>query len=461
LKIEIGGCAIVVAQEDDPDVVVLTTDNFDEFISNDFVLVEFYAPWCGHCKKLSPEYSAAATALKDSGSPVKLAKVDATVESALGERFGIRGYPTLKFFRSGSPVEYDGGRTAKDIIIWVTKKSGPPSKALSSAEEVAAYVASAGTRGIAYEPSSLSTWENVAKSEKTQAFAFAHVLDASHGGKAGTVELHKDGEDPQVYDGAFEEAALVQWFLAEGFPLVDELSQESWTRAQQGSIDLLAVFYTEGAASGAEEAALAVAKATKGTLVVTTSSQVGIASRWGSSGAVTPTAIYVSNKISGNPSFTIWNEDTQVAFDGTSLKAFVDGALDGSYESWIKSEPIPENNDGPVKIVVGKNFDEIVRQKKDVLIEFYAPWCGHCKKLEPIYEEIGTHFAKDNNIVIAKMDATANGTPKDVSVGGFPTLIFFDANNQQTPYDGDRELESFKSWLATHRVTKIEEHDEF
>lgn len=59
-------------------------------------------------------------------------------------------------------------------------------------------------------------------------------------------------------------------------------------------------------------------------------------------------------------------------------------------EPHIKSEPIPDSNDGPVKVAVGKNFDEVVNKNgKDTLIEFYAPWCGHCKKLTPIYDELG------------------------------------------------------------------------
>jgi len=55
----------------------------------------------------------------------------------------------------------------------------------------------------------------------------------------------------------------------------------------------------------------------------------------------------------------------------------------------LKSEEIPAHNDEPVKVLVGKNFEEIVYDEtKDVLVEFYAPWCGHCKSLAPKYDEL-------------------------------------------------------------------------
>jgi len=439
---------------EDPDVVVLTSDNFDDFVKNDFVLVEFYAPWCGHCKKLTPEYQKAAAALKASGSSVQLGKLDATVEGSIAERFGVKGYPTLKFFRSGEAIEFDGGRTANDIVNWVTKKSGPPSKVLATQAEIDALASGTGTRVVAYVTGdNEATWSTIAKSDKLQAFAFSHVNDAAlfGGKKEGTVELIKDGEDTKTFDGEFKTTVISQWVLSEGFPLVDELAQESWTRAQTAGLNLLAVF-AKADDTAAAAAALEVAKANKGTLVVTSSEQVTIASRWGASGNVVPTAIFVVNGAA--PSFVIWNEENAVEFNTENLKAFVAGAQDGTYESYVKSEPVPENNNGPVTILVGKNFEEVVYQNKDVLVEFYAPWCGHCQKLAPIWDELGESYKADDNVVIAKMDATANGLPKGVSVQGFPTLIFWDSEGKQTVYEGDRELPAFQSWIEKNRSSK-------
>jgi protein disulfide-isomerase A6 len=87
---------------------VLTDSDFDSLVldSNDLWFVKFYAPWCGHCKNLKPEWAKAATALKGS---VKIAKVDATAESDVAGRYGVRGYPTIKIFPPHSkddPEEY-------------------------------------------------------------------------------------------------------------------------------------------------------------------------------------------------------------------------------------------------------------------------------------------------------------------------------------------------------------------
>ncbi|XP_062858359.1 protein disulfide-isomerase A6 [Trichomycterus rosablanca] len=102
------------------DVMELTDDNFDQMVldSGDVWMVEFFAPWCGHCKNLEPEWTAAASQVKEqTNGKVKLGAVDATVHQGLASRYGIRGFPTIKIFRKEEePEDYQGGRTRSDIV---------------------------------------------------------------------------------------------------------------------------------------------------------------------------------------------------------------------------------------------------------------------------------------------------------------------------------------------------------
>jgi protein disulfide-isomerase-like protein len=107
------------------DVLILTPSNFDDEIGHDQpALIEFFAPWCGHCKSLAPEYEILATTF--ARAPVKIASVDADQYKELGSRFEVKGFPTIKWFPAGSKEgeAYQGGRTAADLIDFVNKKIG-------------------------------------------------------------------------------------------------------------------------------------------------------------------------------------------------------------------------------------------------------------------------------------------------------------------------------------------------
>lgn len=229
-------------------VVDLTPENFDKLVDGSRpAFVEFFAPWCGHCKKLAPEYEIVGEAFAK--TDVLIAKVDADQHRELGNRFDIHGFPTLKFFPKGkkdSPVKYESGRSAEDIINWINKETGANGR-------------------IKKAPSSV-------------------------------VDLNSE------------------------------------------------------------------------------------------------------------------------------------------------------------------NFDRIVLDsKKDVLVEFYAPWCGHCKKLAPDYEKVAAAFASDENVVVAKIDADHE---RDIGsryeVQGFPTLKWFGKNSKASPeeYEGGRDIQSFVDFINQKSGTK-------
>ena len=92
-------------------VILLNGDNFDKEVvqSNDIWLILFYAPWCGHCQAFSPEYEKAAKALK---GIFKIGAIDADKERAIGGKYGIQGFPTVKFFglNKDKPEDYNSAR---------------------------------------------------------------------------------------------------------------------------------------------------------------------------------------------------------------------------------------------------------------------------------------------------------------------------------------------------------------
>merc|ERR1711988_2067160 len=135
--------------------------------------------------------------------------------------------------------------------------------------------------------------------------------------------------------------------------------------------------------------------------------------------------VVIQKKAGDKKSFIYDGEITKEA-----IMKYMEDIEAGTVQPTMKSEPVPEEpQTDPVKVVVGKNLNKIVfNKKKDVLLEIYAPWCGHCKKLEPEYLKVGKKVQKEgfeDILTIAKMDGTANDSPVDtIAWSGFPTIVY-------------------------------------
>jgi len=129
---------VFLTRVDGSKVKDLNNDNFDTVVDGSIpAFVEFFAPWCGHCKNLAPEYEIVGDSFASHSSKVNIAKVDCDQNGPLCESHGVSGFPTLKWFPTKDSESYEGGRTADDIIKFINEKTGlnvhakkPPTKSL-------------------------------------------------------------------------------------------------------------------------------------------------------------------------------------------------------------------------------------------------------------------------------------------------------------------------------------------
>jgi protein disulfide-isomerase A1 len=443
-------------------VLVLTEKNFKEVIeANEFVLVEFYAPWCGHCKALTPEYAKAAGILAEKDSPIKLGKVDATEESALGEEYEVRGYPTLKFFRNGKATEYGGGRTGDTIVSWLEKKTGPAALALADVDAAKKFIDDNKVAIVGFfkdqESAGAKAFMEVAGN--LDDFKFAITSEDSvfgeHSVSGEAVVLFKDFDDKRAELTELTDAETITKFVAgNSLPLLVEFNHETAQKIFSGEIKNHILFFHsfksdeyESQANIAKE----IAKEYKGQMLF-----VSINTDEEDHKRILEFFGMKEDEIPGMRLIKLAEDMAKYkpedpTISDANIRKFVGDFMDEKLKQHLLSEEIPEDWDKEyVKVLVGKNFEAVAKDvTKDVLVEFYAPWCGHCKSLAPIYDKLGEHFKDSEDIVIAKMDSTGNEL-EDIKVQGFPTIkLFKKETNEVIDYGGERTLEGMTKFMES------------
>ncbi|CAN1317575.1 Protein disulfide isomerase-like 1-5 [Linum perenne] len=371
-------------------VLELDTDSTNKVISeNEYVLVLGYAPWDTRSAELMPQFAEAANKLKELGSPVVMAKLDAERYPKAGSALQIRGFPTMLLFVNGSPQSYTGGFTGVNTV----------SEAEKFLETHYIYVLGLFEKfeGSDYEEFiKAAISDNEIQFVQVGDYVVAKVLfpDIKSTGKfIGLVK--SEPEKYTAYGGNFEMDKIQEFLAYNKFPLVTRLTELNSVSVYSSPIKLQVsfTFYFP---------------------VLLNIIQVMV--------------------FGGHDDFERLIETLQQVAKKFKSKDFCLRLLGGSFPPHYKSQPIPDNKNASVLAVVGKTFDELVlSNSKNVLLEIFTPWCINCETTSKQVEKLAKHFKGSDSLVVARIDASANEHPKLQQVTDFPTLLLYPADDKANP----------------------------
>ena len=354
-------------------------------------------------------------------------------------------------------IEHFANICLRSIVSYMTKQSLPAVSILTK-ETIEDFKTQDKVVLVAYfaadDKASNVTFTTVAEKLR-DSYLFGASSDAelakAEGVSFPSVVLYKAfDEGKNIFDEPLEAEAIEKFASVKSIPLIGEVGPETYAGYMATGIPLAYIF----AETEEDRASLAkelkdIAEKHRGAVSFATIDAKAFGAHAGN----------LNLKADQWPAFAIqdtvnnkkfpYDQDSKITAD--LVGKFVQDFVDGKVEPSIKSEPIPETQDEPVKIVVAKNYDDIVLDDtKDVLIEFYAPWCGHCKALAPKYDILAGLYVDQKHadkITIAKVDATANDVPDEIQ--GFPTIKLYKAGDKANPitYSGSRSIEDLIKFI--------------
>ncbi|XP_066299648.1 uncharacterized protein [Branchiostoma lanceolatum] len=486
------------------DVVHLTDETFDTYMEDHAsVLVMFYAPWCGHCKKMKPEYDEAAATLKEENIDGVLAALDATKSPQVAKRFEVKGYPTVKYFKDGEEAFGFNDRTADKIVDFMKdpKEPPPPPPPEQPWQDVESEVVHLGDEDFKsqlkrrkhalvmfYAPwcghckKAKPEFTNAAEKYKEDTkVTFAAVDCTLHQGVCGqyevrgypTIKYFNYGKNPKDYEGGREEPDFVafmsdplnptpptpppkdpaeEWAELEGAAEVVHLHDNTFEDFIQQQSSVLVMFYAPwcGHCKAMKPDYALAAKALKEDEIPGVLAAVD---------ATVDRVLQSKYDITGFPTLKHF-KDGEFNTDynkGRNLDALVE-FMKNPQKAPPPPPPEPEWSEVPSEVshLTEDTFSSFIKEHDSVLVMFYAPWCGHCKKMKPAYQEAAEQLLKENpGAKLAAVDATkyaALGTKYEVR--GYPTIKYFKNGEMAFQYNKGRTTDDIVAFMKDPKEEK-------
>ncbi|KAH3868542.1 protein disulfide-isomerase A5-like [Dreissena polymorpha] len=495
-------------EDEAPEIAHLHDDTFTDYLAtHSSVLVMFYAPWCGHCKKMKPEYVEAAQKMVAEEIDGALAAVDATVDKKLGEQFKVQGFPTVKYFKDGE-FKFDvNERTADKIMEFMKDPKEPPPPApeeqswADTPSEVIHLTDETFKTTLKKKKHALvmfyAPWCGHCKKAKPEFMQAAEKMKEDTKVAFGAMDctIHKVtcgehevqgyptlkyfnyGKNAQKYMGGREEADFLKfmkdplntepepstppapspeehWSDVAGYQNVHFLREATFESFIKEHNSVLVMFYAPWCGH---------CKAMKPAYgeAATQLKEEGVAGVLAAVDATIDSSISSRYEVRGYPTLKYF-KNGKLAYDygfARTKEALITFMKDPK-EPPPPPKPEPEWSTvkSNVKHLTGADFSSFLKSKQAVLVMFYAPWCGHCKKAKPFYQGAADKLA-DETRALAAVDCTAESNKEICNkeeVKGFPTLKLYIKGKYLSEYNGDRTEEEFYKFILNAPTPKDE-----
>lgn len=347
--------------------IVLTADSFETHIaSHPGTFIFYYAPWCGHCKKLFPAWNQLASRHLPNGK-YSIAKIDCTQETELCSQHDILSYPTLIFYKKKvtNGDRYDGKRDLESLEAFMFEQLRQDRTMINRPTE-----------------------ENNNKEEALEL-------------------LNENNFDETIASGYHFIKFFAPWCSH-----CKNLAPTWKNLAEKYHNSMIQISHVDCTKSE---------------------------------------ALCAKNKIDGYPTLLFFH-DGQLIYnyqEGRSLQDlsdFIDEIVQDEEES--NENKIPNFRPGQVLELDDNNFSTIVKDSSIIFVKFFAPYCSHCKRLEPTWNELALKLAQQEEILIAKVDCTANQELcQSYGINAYPKLVMFRDGKRFKDYTGSRDLENLYNFV--------------